>query len=153
MAEELETLEMKRVKLPKRTLSSLYRKGIMISKMLELPWLNNRRGVSCIPNGKYLVTIEDPIPADDPNTPEDESGGRKARPYVHMRVHNVPGRQGILIHPVGDVKDSLGCMGPGNQFIDYNTDNPKFSYADSKAKLKELVGILPKKFWLNITDK
>lgn len=149
----METIEMKRVKLPKRTLSSMFRNNVMISKILELPWLNNKRSISCIPNGKYRVTKEQPIPADDPNTPVDESGGRKARPYVHFRIHGVPGRQGILIHPVGDVKDSLGCMGPGSKFIDFNTDNPKFSYADSKAKLAELTKALPDEFWLNISDK
>lgn len=151
MAKERVIIE--RVKLKDRTLGSMFFHDEVVAKSLELPWLNNARGKSCIPNGIYPVTKEQPIPADDPNTEEDESGGRKPRNYVHFRVHNVPGRQGILIHPLGDTKDSLGCIGPASRFVDINTDKPKFNYADSKAKLAYLTTILPDEFDLEIRDK
>lgn len=150
---ELKTLVVERVKLPDRTLGSMYWENEMVAKSLELAWLDNKKGKSCIPNGKYIVTKEQPIPADDPATPVDESGGKKPRPYVHFRLHRVPNRDGILIHPLGDTKDSLGCIGPASRFIDINTDKPKFSYTDSKKKLEYLTTILPDKFWIELKDK
>lgn len=149
----LEIIDIKRVKLQDRTLGSMVREGEIIAKTLELPWKNNERSISCIINGIYLVTKEQPIPADDPNTPEDESGGRKPRPYVHFRLHGIPERQGVLIHPMGDTKDSLGCIGPASRFIDIYTSTPKFSYKDSVAKTRWLTEVLPDKFYIRFSDK
>lgn len=141
---------MLRVYLPDRTLSSLYNpQAGMISKFLELPWRNNERSISCIPEMKVLVTKEEPIPADDPNTEIDESGGRKARPYKHFRLHNIPGRSGVLWHPGVDVRHSLGCQLPGSRFT--NTEHPTLE--GSKKKLEWLVENLPDKFWLLIESK
>lgn len=149
----LEVIDIKRVKLEDRTLGSMVRDGEIIAKTLELPWKENKRGISCIINGIYLTTKEAPIPADDPNTEEDESGGRKERPYWHFRYHGIPGRQGVLMHPLGDTKDSLGCVGPASRFIDIYTSQPKFNYQDSKAKLAWLVKQLPDKFYTRFSDK
>lgn len=150
MEEKLPLYLLDRVYLPDRTLSSMYNpRGGLIAKILELPWLDNKRSISCIPEMKVLVTKENPIPADDPNTELDESGGRKPRPYKHFRLHNIPGRSGVLIHPGVDVIHSLGCMLPGSRFT--NTDHPTLE--GSKRKLEWMVGILPEKFWLLIESK
>lgn len=149
----LEVIDIKRVKLQDRTLGSMVRNGEIIAKTLELPWKENKRGISCIINGIYLTTKEKPILVDDPNTEEDESGGRKPRPYSHFRLHGIPGRSGVLIHPMADTKDSLGCIGPASRFIDIYTSMPKFNYQDSKAKLAWLVKTLPESFYLRFSDK
>jgi Family of unknown function (DUF5675) len=50
----------------------------------ELPWRNNERGISCIPEGKYSVKFLA------------RSGSGKYKNVYH--VWAVPGRSGILIH-------------------------------------------------------
>lgn len=141
-----------RVYLPDRTLGSIYSpQGGIICKILELPWKNNERSVSCIPEGKYLVTKEDPIPADDPNTEADESGGRHARPYKHFRIHNVPKRSGILIHKGTDPHHSQGCLLVGSRFKDYNTATP--GLAESGVKLLWMAENMPDRFYLLIEKK
>lgn len=133
-----------RVYLPDRTLGSLYRDNEVIAKTLELPWLNNKRAISCILEGIYLTTKEPPIPANDP-------WGRKERPYWHFRVHNVPGRSGILIHRGVDVPHSKGCILVASRFTDINTQQPKLE--ESGKKLEWLVANLPAKFELEIITK
>lgn len=143
---------LERVYLPDRTLGSLYSpQGGLIAKVLELPWLDNKRSVSCIPEGRYEITKEPPIPQDDPNTEVDESGGRHARPYWHFRFKKVPGRSGILIHRGTDVNHSQGCLLVGSRFKDYNTATP--SLAESGVKLQWLVDNLPDKWDLLIEKK
>lgn len=143
---------MKRVYLKDRTLGSIYMPDeTLICKTLELPWLENKRKISCIMEGKYLVTYSDPVQGDDPNTPEDESGGRQYRPYAHYIVHNVPGRSGILIHRGRTPAWSLGCITVGGRFGNYNTPEPTLE--DSAEKLRWMVNTLPKKFWLQIEEK
>lgn len=141
-----------RVYLPETTLGSWYFQGEYLVKTMELPWLNNKRGVSCIPEGDYLVTKEPPIPKDDPKTPEDESGGRKPRNYWHFRFHNVPGRSGILVHKITFVKDLQGCIGVGLAFVDINKDDV-YDMAESSKALQKLVDVMPDKFILRITKK
>jgi len=60
---------------------------------LELPWRDNRRGESCIPEGTYL-----------------------ARKYVSPKygdtwiIDPVPERSGILMHAGNTVTDTEGCI-------------------------------------------
>jgi hypothetical protein len=141
-----------RVYLQDRTLGSwIASNGGILCKVLELPWKDNARSVSCIPEDEYLVTYSDPVLQDDPNTEVDESGGRIPRPYAHYIIHNVPNRSGILAHAGTDVTHSLGCQIVGSRFVDYNTDQPKLS--DSRVKLKWLTENLPRKFRLLVEAK
>lgn len=141
-----------RVYLADRTLGSIYSpQGGLICKTLELPWLENKRSVSCIPEGKYRVTKEKPIPHDDPNTDEDESGGRIYRPYWHFRLHGVPGRSGILIHRGNNPTHSQGCILVGARFGDFNTSLPTLE--DSGKKLQWMTDNLPDEFDLLIEKK
>jgi len=142
-----------RVYLGDRTLGSIYdtRAGL-VCKTLELPWRNNQRSVSCIPEGEYHVTKENPIPHDDPNTKDiDESGGRIFRPYVHFRLHSVPSRSGILIHSGVIPAHSQGCILVGSRFKDYDSEAP--SLAESSVKLKYMAETLPKEFRLLVEAK
>lgn len=74
-------------------------------KTLELPNLNNTHNTSCIPEGDYLVTKEE----------------QKERGKV-LRVHDVLNRKGILFHKGNFNKDTLGCILPGDAFLDINND-------------------------------
>jgi len=153
MAEEkLPLYLLDRVYLNDRTLGSIYGPNAgLICKTLELAWKDNQRSISCIPEGKYLVTYSPPVKADDPKTEEDESGGRHPRPYGHYIVHNVPKRSGILIHRGKTPSWSKGCITVGGRFGNLETEEPTLE--DSAAKLEWMVNNLPKKFWLLIEAK
>lgn len=141
-----------RVYLPDRTLGSIYSpQGGIICKTLELPWKDNERSVSCIPEGTYRITKEKPIPKDDPNTDVDESGGKIYRPYWHFRIHGVKDRAGILIHIGNDPADSRGCILVGARFGDFNTAFP--TVEDSGKKMKWMTNNLPDEFNLLIEEK
>jgi hypothetical protein len=143
----------KRVYLPTETLGSMFDpKGSLVCKTMELPWKDNRRSISCIPEGRYLVNKMPPIPKDDPATPEDESGGRKPRNYGHFRFPAVVGRSGILIHRITYVKDLQGCIGVGNRFHDFNNDGVP-DMAESSSALSWMYDNMPDQFYLNITKK
>jgi len=78
----------------------------------ELPWLDNKRMASCIPEGEY------------PCIWEKHSKFRAAKMIV--RVHKVEGRDGILIHPGNKLSEIQGCILPGKSFknadfIEYST--------------------------------
>lgn len=67
--------------------------GVELCKTFELPWLNNNPDVSCIPEGEYVCTVE--------------YHAQKGRVF---RLHDVPGRSGILIHRGNTLKDTTGCI-------------------------------------------
>ena len=70
--------------------------GTLICHTIELPWKNNERQVSCVPEGRYLMRK------------------RYSRKYQwHLHLVNVPGRDLILVHPANDAKKELkGCIAP-----------------------------------------
>lgn len=152
MWDKLPQILHERVYLKDRTLGSwISGNGGAICKTLELPWKENKRSVSCIPEGEYLVTYSGPVLQDNPATEEDESGGRNPRPYAHYIIHNVPGRSGILVHVGTDVNHSLGCQLVGGRHVDFNTAQPKL--AESRSKLKWMTDNLPKTFRLLVEEK
>lgn len=141
-----------RVYLDDRTLGSIFSpQGGIICKTLELPWLDNKRSVSCIPEGKYKVTKEKPIPKDDPSTEVDESGGRIFRPYWHFRLHNVPKRSGILIHRGTEITHSQGCILVASRFKNVQSETP--SLEESGVKLQWMTDNMPDEFYLLIEKK
>jgi hypothetical protein len=89
-------LELFRTYYPDGTNGEIRHVGISICHTIELPWLQNRRNVSCILEGRYAL--------------------RKrftSRHGLHVLVVDVPGRSGILIHPANDAKTELrGCIAP-----------------------------------------
>jgi hypothetical protein len=142
-----------RVYLEDRTLGSIISpQGGLIAKTLELPWKDNQRSISCIPEGEYLVTTSGPVLKDDPNTEVDESGGRHPRPYSHYIVHDVPGRSGILIHVGYNPLWSQGCILVSTGFANVNSDAPTLE-KDSGEKLAWMIENLPKTFRLLIDKK
>jgi hypothetical protein len=73
---------------------------------LELPWRDNQRMISCVPEGEYPLILE-------------------WSPRFQTKLWtltNVPNRSGIRIH-VGNFTSQInGCILPGTHFIDLNRD-------------------------------
>ena len=63
---------------------------------IELPWLNNARTISCIPEGVYQLKA------------------RYSEKFkYHLQLQNVKGRSLILLHPANDaLKELEGCIAP-----------------------------------------
>ena len=112
-------------------------------KTLELPDLNNQRGISCIPEGVY-----DTIP-------------RTSQKYSdHLHITNVPDRSFILIHwgnyagsknPRTGQPDIRGCVLVGKDLVDIDGDGIK-DITSSKATFKELMKVAPEGFELTVTQ-
>lgn len=81
----------------KSTIGELFLNGKFQAHTLELPWKDNERSISCIPEGKYNVRMRYPR----------ESGSRD---YLHLLVKDVPNRDYILFHKGNSAKDSRGCI-------------------------------------------
>lgn len=126
-----------RVYLPTETLGSFYSDNVVICKTMELPWFNNNRNVSCIPEGTYVCIRE---------------AFTEKHPYPHFRIMDVPGRSGILIHKITYVKDLRGCVGVGQAFADLNKDGVP-DIVRSTIALQELYDMMPDVFDLTIMEK
>lgn len=74
-------------------------------KGLELPWRNNERKVSCIPEGAYKLVRRN-----------------SARFGDHFHVVDVPNRTFILIHHGNYTSDIEGCLLVGSRHQDINGD-------------------------------
>lgn len=70
--------------------------GRFICFTIELPWKNNEKQVSCIPEGKYQLEK------------------RYSKKFNwHIQLQGVKNRDLILIHPANDAKkELLGCVAP-----------------------------------------
>ena len=70
--------------------------GRVVCSTIELPWRNNRRGISCIPEGRYILKA------------------RRSRKFGwHLEVTGVAGRSLILVHPANNALLELnGCIAP-----------------------------------------
>ncbi len=63
---------------------------------IELPWKENRKCISCIPEGSYRLKKR-----------------YSPRFQEHLQVMGVPGRTLILLHPANDAMNQLqGCIAP-----------------------------------------
>ena len=81
---------------PEGTNGILTCEGKIICKTIELPWKNNERGVSCIPEGKYFIR-------------------KRYSPKFkwHLEVVGVKNRSYILFHPANNALTELnGCIAP-----------------------------------------
>ena len=77
-----------------RTLGAMFDGEERIAETLELPWRDNQRGISCIPEGVYECKL-----AFSPS-----------RKYDVYWLQNVPGRQDVQIHIGNFPKDIRGCI-------------------------------------------
>ena len=103
-------------------------------KTLELPWLNNQQGKSCIPADRYLCK---------------KVGPSEHINYPHIAIQDVPNRSGCCIHIANFVKQLLGCIAVGKDFVDIDKDGLQ-DVTSSKDTLKALMALLPDEFYLTI---
>jgi hypothetical protein len=78
------------------TQGRIYFNDVEICQSIELPWLHNVQGMSCIPEGEYRLLHR-----------HTEKFGH------HLIVDHVPDRKGILLHPANHAQKELrGCIAP-----------------------------------------
>jgi len=93
---------------------------------MELPWKNNQRNVSCIPENTYTaVKHQSPKFGDS------------------LWLQDVAGRSEILVHPANYYHDLLGCIGVGNDLKDIDGDK-MMDITDSRNAVNELIGSIEK---------
>ena len=89
-------LELTRTYFPNGCNGSIYCGGVFICHTIELPWRDNAKSTSCIPEGRYEIQKR-----------------YSPRFKWHLLVKGVPGRSVILIHPANDaLKELKGCIAP-----------------------------------------
>ena len=113
-------LVLKRTYFPEGTQGILDWQGNTICYTIELPWLENQKRISCVPEGEYVLQ-------------------KRFSPKFkwHLHLQNVPGRDLILIHPANNAKKELmGCIAP----VTFRTGIAKGSFSRKAfTKLKTLV--------------
>jgi hypothetical protein len=101
--------------------------------ILELPWLNNIRGKSCIPDGEYWV---DKV----------ENHPKFGDCFLYRHV---PGRSEVMIHGGNFTTEIRGCQLPGDMFRDLNKDS-ELDITNSKITLGALYRLAPQSFKIKI---
>ena len=92
----MNTLKLERIYHENGTNGRLYFNDTFICHTIELPWKQNQKAISCIPEGKYLLMVAE-----------------NSRFGVHMYLSGVKDRNFILIHPANDaLKELKGCIAP-----------------------------------------
>ena len=129
-------------KQPTYTIGKIYIDGAYISDCIEdkdrgltqdMPLSEIREkkvyGETAIPTGTYNVTMNVVSPKF-----KDRSW---AKPYGGKipRLLNVPGYEGVLIHPFNTAEESLGCIGPGENKV-------KGKVINSTIAFKKIMSIL-----------
>lgn len=89
-------LVLKRMYLDKAVHGRLYVGDELLACTIELPWKQNAKRISCIPEGVYTLRR------------------RYSEKFKwHLVLLEVPERSGILIHPANDaLKELQGCIAP-----------------------------------------
>lgn len=104
-------------------------------KALELPWRNNERQVSCIPEGMYKTKKRISAKYDE-----------------HFHLLDVPNRSWILIHHGNFPEDVLGCILVGRNHVDLDGDR-LYDVSHSKVTMGHLNEYLPDVFNTVIYEK
>lgn len=99
-------------------------------KTVELEYNDNKKRISCIPPGTYIV-----VKRTSPKYGE------------HFHITNVPNRDFILIHACNYSRQLLGCIGVGDTHVDLDKDGLK-DITNSKMTLTKLYKMMPSTFKL-----
>lgn len=101
-------------------------------KTVELEYNDNKKRISCIPKGTYIVVK------------------RYSPKYGnHFHISNVPNRDYILMHQANFSRQLLGCVAVGDSHIDIDKDGLK-DVTNSVNTMKKLNEIMPDEFTLII---
>ena len=89
-------LHLHRTYFKKGTNGALFYNQRFLGFTIELPWLDNARNISCIPEGTYILT------------------SRYSEKFKHhLQIESVKGRSLILIHSANNAQNQLrGCIAP-----------------------------------------
>ena len=109
----------------KSTIGNLYLDGEWLCDTLELPWKDNQRSISCIPDGQYKVRLR---------TARESA----TRDYLHLLIQDVPNRDYILVHIGNKSSDSRGCVLVG---IGTEQDFVKNSRLAMELLMKEILNL------------
>lgn len=121
---------------PSETLGKLKTPGGKEYDCVELPYVDNKRNVSSIKAGKYLVVWT-----------WSPTFGR----HMYL-ICGVPDRSGVRIHSGHDVDNTLGCLILGFGVGDADRDG-KIGVLDSKNAVKKFEDEMERKsFWLEIRN-
>jgi len=94
--------------------------GKLICESIELPCRNNKRNISCIPEGRYLLVKR-----------------QHAQHGLQLALGMVPNREAILIHPANfALRELQGCIAPVSKV----TGAGRGSY--SRIALERLQGLV-----------
>lgn len=117
---------------PMGTFGEMRHSGQLLCVTCEDPWNDNANGISCIPEGRYLVKKYS-----SPKYPD------------VWEVESVPGRTYILIHAGNTTDDTRGCILVGSTF-GHLKGRP--AVLNSKTTLNKLRQVLPDEFYLTIVS-
>tara|TARA_R110000824_G_scaffold142839_1_gene310147 strand:+ start:148 stop:582 length:435 start_codon:yes stop_codon:yes gene_type:complete len=112
----------------KSTLGKLFLNGELFCQTLELPYLDNQRSISCIPEGEYKVRLR---------TAKESS----SRDYLHLLVQDVKGRSYILVHIGNFPKDTKGCILVGQSRQQDRVNNSRFAMELLMKEILNLGGV------------
>ena len=79
------------------TIGELFLNGERMCDTLELPWKDNQKNISCIPEGVYKVRLR-------------LARESATRDYLHLLIEDVPNRKWVLVHRGNYASDSRGCV-------------------------------------------
>jgi len=100
---------------------------------LELPWRDNQRSISCVPEGTY------PLRKRASNVVSRSTGGDYGEGW---EVCDVPGRDWIMIHVGNWLRDTNGCVLPGRRL---GWSNQGAMVRSSRAAFDELMEVLDRR--------
>jgi hypothetical protein len=111
-------------------------KESVLVKTLELPYEDNQKEISCIPEGTYKIT--------EHLSPKFGNC---------LKINDVPDRTDILIHCGNWIHDTKGCIlvGTSYQFDDYDIENG-ITLLSSKDALKILMNYVGKECMLKVEE-
>lgn len=119
------------------TNGTVYNNEKSICHTIELPWKENQKRISCIPEGRYEIVKRYSV-----------------KFKWHFILINVPNRAYILIHPANDaLKELKGCIAPVSILAAAGKGY------ESKKALKSLISIIyplletKEKIYLTIKSK
>ena len=128
-------LQLIRAKYPAGVNGVLLFDGEEVCKTIELPWIQNKPRISCIPAGRYQVRKR-----------------CSAKFNWHFEIMGVQGRTNILIHPANHAAAELkGCLAP---VMRHNGEGKGSSSRIALERLKDrLYPLLDKGYIIHLTIK
>ena len=109
----------------KSIIGKLFLNGEWLCDTLELPYRDNQRSISCIPDGQYKVRLR---------TAKESA----TRNYLHLLVEDVKDRKYILVHIGNFPKDTRGCILVG---VGREQDRVKNSTLAMDLLMKEILNL------------